>query len=284
MVTAGVQTITSEICTVRFFKILTGARKDKKPLVDLLKSLALGKNYPLNFHDFVIDKNNYQLRELVCSGDVWTGCFGKLRKEAPHIVDKSGVEKPLALAVDDKLLEKSYFLYNATTNAMVWQVNNDAGGYGKFQEYLKMLSSSPCHILPIMDEGDLQDVLSGDVKEVVFSISQLNNAIIKQLGWNNDAMRLMSAAGAGSAKFSIKCPSAGKLRDKVVKPLIKQLAGSVAAKKRLSVRVDDQTDPIDIFMKPLKDHVEYKKIGHYPLSSSILSSLQMIYNSYQSRF
>lgn len=279
MATLGIQTSTQATCNVRFFKITAGGRKNKKPFIDLLKSLTVGRAFPLNLSEAQIDKEFYQIRELIQSGGFWHGCFGKLRKDAPHIVNGvTGIETSIKLGQDDKVLEKSYFLYHETENVLIWQVNSSAGGISSFKEYLKMVSSEYVKIDHIIDQAQLSSLLAGDVREVVFHVASLSSTSLKQLGWNNDAMRFLQTSGAASTKFEIKAPAAGKLKDRVIKPFIRRLANFGHKRTKLKIAVDDMASPVDIFLNTLKDSISYNKIGHYPDPVSIIGQMKLCYN------
>lgn len=273
MATLGTLVNSTGTSSVRFFRVLIGRGNKAFPLQDFFKTLIIGKSTPLNLTEFPIDEYSYQIRDLHVNNGVWSGCFGKLKKEAPHVVGKNGAERPIGLSVDDRILEKSFFTLHERTGVLSWSVNQSAGGYTKFKEYISKLAAQGCKMAPILDQGDLNDILSGEVKELIFSVAGLNSASLKQLGWNGDAMRLMRGAGVGSVKFKLAAPKAGKLKDRVIKPIIKKLASYNNDKKKISVRIDDQMDPIDIFLKPLKDNISYQKSGHYPIPASIIKQL-----------
>ena len=278
MATLGIQTTTQAVCGVRFYKIYSGGLRKKDTFDVLLNDLTLGKSFPHILPEFKIDKDFFQVRELHKNGKSWHGCFGKLRKEAPHIVNGvTGVESSIALGKDDKILEKSYFLYNENENVLLWQVNNQAGGIANFKEYLKMVSSQYVRIEHILDQAQLSSLLQGEVKEIIFHVSSLSATSLQQLGWTNDAMRFLQASGAASTKFEIKAPAAGKLKDRVVKPLVRKLATFGHKGQRLKVKVDSMADPVDIFMNTLKDSISYSKNGHYPDPVSIISQMQLCY-------
>lgn len=278
MVTYGVSTLTTATSNIRFVKITAGGLRNKKPFVDLLKDLSLGRTFPLNFPEFQIDKDFYQVRELMQSGGFWHGCFGKLRKDAPHIVNAAtGVESSIKLGQDDKVLEKSYFLYSETENVILWQVNSNAGGLSSFKEYLKRVSTLYVKVEHVIDQAQLSSLLTGDVKEVVFHIASLPALSGKQLGWNSDAMRFLQNSGAASTKFQIKAPSAGKLRDRIIKPFVRELAKIGGTKTKLKIAVDDMVNPVDIFINTLKDSISYTKKGHYPDPVSIIAQMKTCY-------
>lgn len=281
----GISTLTTATSKVRFYKLFAGTRKKKEELSKLFKDLTVGRKLPLNLSEFKIDSDNFQLRELSNSGGFWWGCFGRLRKDAPNVVNSAtGAESALNLGKDDKLLEKSYFLYSEKENVLLWQVNNAAGGVAIFKEYLQKISSLFVRTEYILDQTQLSTLLHGDVKEIIINVSELSPQSLQQLGWNNDSMRFLKGSGAASVRFELKAPAAGKLTKRLVKPFVERFAQSSLAKKRLKIRSDLMTEPVDIFLNTLKDSITYDKAGHYPVSVSIIAQLKACFFKNKGKF
>lgn len=274
----GITTLTTATSTVKFYKVYAGTRKKKDPLDKLFNDLIVGRELPLNLSEVKIDLDNFQLRELNKSGKFWWGCFGRLRKDAPNVVNSAtGAESTLKLGKDDKLLEKSYFFYSEQENVLLWHVNNAAGGVAIFKDYLRKVSSLYVRTEYILDPAQLSALLYGDVKEIIVDIADLSPQNMQLLGWNNAAMRLLQGTGAGSIKLELKAPAAGKLTKRLIRPLVEGIANSALPKKHLKIKSGLMTDPVDIFLNTLKDSISYNKAGHYPVAVSIIAQLKSCY-------
>lgn len=124
---------------VRFARPVVGS--NGAPLASLLTRLHAQHGEHLPARDFGGDR--YQVRDLVKVGTVWKGTFGKLRDDAPHLVNGADEEKELDLEDGDRLLEKCHYLYREQGNLLVWQLNRSSGGMSRFEDYLGALHDEP---------------------------------------------------------------------------------------------------------------------------------------------
>ena len=104
---------------VRFSRPVVGEKAT--PLSGILGELHLAHGAHLLALD--LSGERYQVRDLQKVGRVWKGTFGKLRDDAPHLVNSDNEEKELDLDDGDRLLEKCHFLYRELGNLLVWQLN-----------------------------------------------------------------------------------------------------------------------------------------------------------------
>lgn len=134
---------------VRFARPVVGkyAESFSVPLAGL--ATEHGKHLPARD----LSGERYQVRDLRMVGLVWMGTFGKLRDDAPHLVNIQDEERELVLDEGDRLLEKCHFMYRLPGNLLVWQLNRGAGGMTRFEDYMSNLLGEVVSVPAISNEG-----------------------------------------------------------------------------------------------------------------------------------
>jgi hypothetical protein len=223
-----------------------------------------------------LDGDEFQFRELVKVGSVWTGVFARLRIDAPHIVDASDREREIDLEAGDRIVDKCHFIYRAASNILIWQVNKTAGGLSKAQAYLSQIFQNYVDLPQIMNEDDIDRVLAGQLYEVTFGYARPESLTEKAPTWNQNAFNMMSDVHAAQAKFMLRAPRGGGLA-KSAKQMVKELLGGDGIGK-IRVRLTDESDPIELFMAPLHDSVQIAMLGQYPNAREIYVALEAAFD------
>lgn len=221
--------------------------------------------------------DSYQMRDMVRVGSVWKGTFGKLRDDAPHVVRAGQAERELALGDDEHLLEKCHFLYKEADNALAWQINRTAGGLTRAQDYLSTLLGQVVMLAPIMNEAELQRVLDGNLYEIDFAYARPHAIAGNAPVWNQDAFNMMNRVEAAHAKFTLRAPRHGNLLGRGAKSMVRQLVGTIGAEK-IRVRLTDESDPIELFMAPLRDSIRVELRGRYAVAARVYEELAAAYD------
>lgn len=229
---------------------------------------AHGDSFPV----VVLSGEKYQIRNLRQVGRVWKGSFAHLRDDAPHVASPAGVERELALDEDEHVIEKCFFLYREQSNVLVWQVNRQAGGLSRFAQYLSQVFDEVVTLPMVMNEAEMERVLNGDVYQVDFAYDRPQSLTNGVPQWNQNAFDMMSRVDAAHAKFSLRAARRGSLLA-TVKTMLRELIPTDGVAK-LRVKLTDETDPIELFMAPLKDTIRVALYGRYPRSSDVYAELE----------
>ena len=82
--------------------------------------------------------------------------------------------------------------------------------------------------------------------------------------------------GAAHAKFTLRAPRRGHLLDSIAKAFVRKLMSQNGTKK-IRIRLTDESDPIELFMAPLKDSIQIDFIGRYPPSNDVYKELEIAF-------
>jgi hypothetical protein len=222
---------------------------------------------------------HFQMRDLQRVGTVWKGVFAKLREDAPHIVDAANKERELELELGDRVVDKLHFLYRERPNVLVWQVNRNAGGLARMQDYLHRLFEDYAQLVQVMNTAELQRVLDGSVYELSFAYARPPNLPADAPAWNQHSFDMMANVHAAQAKFLLRAPRNASLAE-TSKRMIRQMLGSTGIEK-VRVRLSDETDPVELFMAPLRDTIRVQLVGRYPVPADVYQALEEVYERHR---
>ncbi len=227
-----------------------------------------GRNLP------AIDVSNerFQIRDLEQVGTVWKGTFVKLRDDAPHIVAADDRELELDLDDGDHIIEKCHFLLRERGNVLVWQANRSAGGLSRAQDYLSRLLADHVVLAHVMNDAELDRVMAGQLYEVDFAYDRPPVLAGNSPRWNQDAFDMMARVDAAHAKFTLRAPRRGGLAEGA-KNMVRQLM-QVPGTAKVRVRLTDESEPIEMFMAPLKDTIRLQLFGRYPIKAEVFAELE----------
>jgi len=257
---------------VRFGRPAIG--KNGEPLTSALTALHTQHGAHLPARDLSGDR--YQVRDLAKVGRVWKGIFGKLRNDAPHLVNSEDEEKELALEVGDRLLEKCHFLYREISNLLVWQLNRSSGGISRFEEYLGHLLETTALVPVVMNTGQIDEVLNRRVYEISYGYDRPPTRDKLSPIWNQREFDTMKHINAGHGKFEFRANRGDSLGNEV-KAMIRE-ALYLNGVKKVRVRLTDDADPIELFSAPLKDKIEVPMWGMYPVTADVFQELETAYH------
>lgn len=219
-----------------------------------------------------IGGEKFQMRDMMRVGTIWKGTFGKLRNDAPHVVQAGQDERELDLEEDEYLLEKCHFLYKEIDNTFAWQINRTAGGFTRAADYLSRLLQQVVLLPILMNEDDLQRVLNGDLYEIDFAYARPHNLQGNAPIWNQDAFNMMNRIDAAHAKFTLRAPRTGHLVGRFAKDMVRQMRDALGVEK-IRVRLTEESDPIELFMAPLKDTITVELRGRYAIADRVYEEL-----------
>lgn len=263
---------------VRFSRPIVGKSGD--PLSGILGPLHQTHGTHLPALDLSGDR--YQVRDLQKVGRVWKGVFGKLRDDAPNLVNSADEERELALEDGDRLLEKCHFLYREIGNLLVWQLNRTAGGMSRFEDYMSRLHGEPVLAPAITNAGRIDEILNRSIYEVSYSFDRPPSLDARSPRWNQEQFNTMKHINAGHAKFAFRAERGGQLST-AVKVMVRKALGLTGVEK-IRVRLTDDADPIELFVAPLKDKIEVEQVGKYPSASTVFSELEQAYERNRAAF
>ena len=230
-----------------------------------------------------MEGEHFQIRSLVRIGRFWRGSFARLRDEAPHIIGATNVEREIDLEVGDRLLEKSFFLYYEESDVLVFQMSRNVGYLTRFAHYWsRLLNSVYVDFPPIIDQARIQEILTSGIKEINFTYSCAPGANDAGPSWTQRAMEMLRPVHGAKAKFSLRAPRGGLLGG-TIGDLVRWAArgGEV---ERAKVYLQDEKDPIDLFLDPIKVRIEVRMNGRYPDERSAIEQLGEAYAEQAHRF
>lgn len=234
-----------------------------------------GENLPVT----TISNDIFQVRDLTLTGRVWRGTFAKLRDDAPHIIAADDREHEITLEEGDRILEKCHFLLRAPSNVLVWQYNKSAGGLSRFADYLSRLLDEMVTLPYIVQSDQLEQVLAGQVYEIDFAYDRPPAPQRGNPRWSQGMFNVMNRVDAAHAKFLLRAPRFGSL-DGSAKGIVRDMINLVGVKK-ISVRLTDETQPIDMFMQPVKGSLQVDLLGSYALPREVFEGLEAAYNEHR---
>lgn len=229
---------------------------------------------------------DFQVRDLTYlpAENAYIGVFGKLRRDAPHKIDGlTSAESELALAPNDRLVEKCHFRYLADRDILIWQQNMDVGGAYRFSEYITDLIQHFCNqeyrvfnIFPILSRDSIQRVLGGTLKSFECKFARPNGPISDHPVWNQNAFNMMKHVDGGTVKVTV---SGGR---STLSSAANAIIGSLVEDpsiKSLKVKLDGEEDPIDLFSDRISDSIDVELVGHYPSPDRVHLKLVDAFNS-----
>lgn len=262
--------------TTKDYKVLftrTAVGQQGVPIAATLSTLIQTHGPHLPIQQLSTEK--FQLRDLRCVGSVWFASFAKLRDDAPHVVDRAGSEHQLNLDAGSHIIEKCQLLYREQNNVLVWQVNRAAGGLTRFEQYLSQVMAQVVTLPLVMNEAELQRMLDGKVYEVDFVFDRPQQLASSTPQWTQQAFNMMAGADAAHAKFSFRAARAGWLSNPLKRTLQEMM--SITGIGKLKVRLTDDTDPIELFLAPLRDTIHVPLLGRYPSEADVFTGLEEAY-------
>lgn len=263
--------------TIKYYKVYfarTAVGEDGASLSPGLNALV--DQYGQNLPGIEIGNERFQVRDLTLVGSVWKGTFAKLRDDAPNIVSATNQEHELTLDDGDHVIEKCHFLFRLRENLVVWQTNRSAGGLSRFQEYLGRVLGTLVTLPQVMNEGELNRVMAGQLYEVDFAYDRPAHLAGNAPVWNQNAFNMMDRVDAAHAKFLLRAPRKGGLAESA-KQMVRQLVHANGTEK-IRVRLTDETEPIELFMAPLKGRIQVEMMGRYPAANDVFQALEGAYD------
>lgn len=263
--------------TMKEYKVFfakTTCGKEGKPIDKLLRQAF--KQHGANLPVMALASERYQVRNLQLVGSVWKACFAKLRHDAPHVVSASDQERELVLEDGEHIIEKCFFLYREHSNVVVWQANRNAGGLTRAQEYLGLVFNDYVSLPMVMNDAELDRVLAGQLYEIDFAYVRPASLTMQAPKWTKNAFDMMSSVDAAHAKFNLRAPRKGALAANI-KQMVRQLITEPGAEK-LRVKLTDDSEPVELFMAPLKDTIRVEIFGRYPESTHVYSALESAFD------
>jgi hypothetical protein len=228
--------------------------------------------YPLNLSPQTIASRRFQVRDFqrVGNSQVWKGVFGRLRDDAPNKIDANDNELSLGLNPADRLLEKCHFIYKGDGDILLWQVNTDVGFISRFQSYLGLLLNLKVNLMAITGTNSLNKVLAGTIKSFDLSVARPITPVSNAPVWNQTAFDLMKNVHGASIRIRV---SAGRqtLGGQVVN-VIKQFQKNPDTKS-LRVQIEEEAEPIDLFVERISGRISLQHNGHYPVTADVFSGL-----------
>lgn len=220
----------------------------------------------------------FQMRDVRRVGRVCMGTFCILRDDAPHLLKgRTDQEEPIPMEADDGLIDKVHFVYHESTEHLVWQQNRGVASLAKLERYLSQLLGVYTAVGQVMNMADLDSVLRQPLRELSFAFARPDNHLI-QGGprWAKSILGLMSDMHAAYGTFMLRSESGDRLSTKAAEAARTFATGQQTP--RVKVKLTDESDPIELFLCPLKDEIRVELVGRYPRSTEVFEELEAAYD------
>jgi hypothetical protein len=254
----------------------TGAPlSDSLPLPLLQTQTILTK--PTNLQPQIIDGHEFQVRDFhqVRGSHVWKGVFGRLRDDAPHVVDARDLESPIPLQPTDRLIEKCHFLYIANHDILVWQVNKNVASVSKFSFFIGNLLNSAVFVNIVVGANSLQRVIGGTVKNIECKVAAPRTPLTATPNYSQPMFDLMNSVHGATIKVNI---SAGRgTLSGSIRRLI-SWANANPDTKTLKAKLEGEDEPIDLLVDRISVSIEVPLTGHYPNPVHVFNKLDAAFN------
>jgi hypothetical protein len=217
----------------------------------------------------------YELRDFVSfnNGAAFRGVLAVLRDDAPNIREANGAERPIVLAPDERIIEKNHFLYFKDQELLVWQVNGHGSHVSRFERYLSTVAGHGVSLSDIIQPAALERLNAGTVKRFKVRIASPRNAeAVDPNNWESDAFNLMRGVNGTNITLEISTRKHGKGLANEIKQVAHRLLDR-ADTRALEVKLDGQTEPIDLFADCLTEKIEVKMVGAYPDTQDMFAGL-----------
>jgi len=225
-----------------------------------------------------MEGEHFQVRNLSRVGRFWRGSFARLRDEAPHVIGATNIEREIDLEAGDRILEKIFFLYYEDSDVLVFQMSRNVGYLSRFAFYWsRLMNGIFVDFPPVIDANRLQEILDSGVREVSFTYARSPGNQDGGPSWTQRAMEMLRPVHGAVGKFTLRAPR-GNILGGHVKDLVRWAArgGEV---QRAKVLLQDEKDPIDLFLEPIKVRIDVRLNGSYPEEQSAIECLGEAYAS-----
>lgn len=241
------------------------------PLVD-------GLPMPAQLQPRTIEGVEFQVRDFTRIGTthVWKGVFGRLRDDAPNLVNAHGHEAAIPLHPNDRLLEKSHFLYFSNHDILVWQVNTDVGYISRFTLYLGELLNMFVQVNAAVGANALERVIQGTVKNIECKVATPRIPLGNVPNYSQAMFDLMNGVHGSTIKVNISA-GRGTLGGNVRRLI--QWAVQNPDTKTLKAKIVDEVEPIDLLVDRITDTIHVDLDGHYPNPVDVYAALDQAFTN-----
>lgn len=249
--------------------------KDMAPVSKILEKLEGIRKDGFSFPHLKDGSIAYELRDFheFHNGAVYQGVLAVLRDDAPNIRTAEGAEKPIELAADEHIIEKNHFLYYRENELLVWQVNGRGSHISRLEAYLGQIAGHAVILADVLNEAAINKLDNGIIRRFELRVAKVRNAeAVDPNSWEGSTFDLME--GLDGTTLSIDVATRRKKQGLSAKTLgVLHRLMARPETKALRVKVDGQTEPIDLFADCIKDRISVPMLGMYPIPMHIFTEL-----------
>jgi hypothetical protein len=267
---------------VRFFRFAIYEDGEQIPYQDAGRIVARVLAGPTLPQLGLTQDYHYQLREVQRPNpNRYTGCFAKLRPDAPHIIRaNTGQEQRIPLAPGDKIVDKSYFTFFPAVALLAMQMNRDGGSITRLVEYLNSLIATDGNRVLICEDIIRQDAMDQLEQHAVkwFEVSFVRPRNVRATNPNDWTSRTVGNLGGLNA---------GRVKIRVAAPRSDDLGGRTAdflhdlfrhgQPRSLKVKFEDMATPIDMLAEAIQGEIQLRLEGGYPDPGVVLREIMRVY-------
>lgn len=161
-------------------------------------------------------------------------------------------------------------------------MSRNVGYLTRFSHYWsRLLDGSYVDFPAVVDGNRIQEILDGGVREVSFTYARPHGENVGNPQWDQRAMDMLRPVHGAVGKFTLRA-SRGAILGGRIGDLIRWAAHGGEVKKA-KVLLQDEKDPIDLFIEPIKVRIEVRLNGSYPDERSAIEQLGEAYTEQSHR-
>lgn len=168
----------------------------------------------------------FEVRRLSLHRRCYRGELAKIRQDdIPHAGAPGGVERDLALAEHEGLVEKNFFHYHADRNVLVYQRNGNGSASARLGQYLGLCAERRVAFDPVLQLEPMRRLMRGGVRVRVADVrvaTPQNPDMYANETINHHLMKVLQGTGAygfqmiaKAAPLSVADPARVFLHDRV---------------------------------------------------------------------
>ena len=232
-----------------------------------------------------ISTMSYEIRDLKKhQGGSYSGVFAKYRTDdVPHAGSPNGPERLLDLSEHEGLIEKNYFLYQATHELLIYQRNGNGSTTSKLGKYFGEYMGETVVFNPVLQPEPTRRLLRSEAVPVSVDLSiarPTSSDMYSDDDWSDSIMSVLAGAGGVRLKLRITSDARSKneedhhLLGRVKRAVSGFVEGGAATVARVNVEEDGIKHPIDLIADRLISSQEVEMSGRYPIPQSMNSALR----------
>ncbi len=216
--------------------------------------------------------------------NAWFGQFRKFRHgDLPYVGSPGEEGEELAIAEDQGLIEKNFFLVVAPHDILLWHVNGHANTPNQFTRFLSDLAGTRVVADPVVQPDAMRRLMRGGVelRKVQLRIARPTNPDWYPADdFSREILQLLAQGGGDSLYVQagvdgrLAPTNQTELEGRWKRAIRTFVNDGLATTARVEVWEDGIDHPIDLIADRLLSHIEVDHDGRYAPTETMLGALQ----------